>query len=76
MNNAIEAKRLVKNYPGDVRALDGLSFSVAEAVFSCPIAVPPSRSVLAASTLADPLQAMSSAAPRHATARIIVERAL
>jgi ABC-2 type transport system ATP-binding protein len=30
MNNAIEAEGLVKNYPGGVRALDGLSFSVAE----------------------------------------------
>ncbi len=30
MNNAIEAQRLVKNYPGGVRALDGLSFGVAE----------------------------------------------
>jgi ABC-2 type transport system ATP-binding protein len=30
MNNAIEAEGLVKNYPGDVRALDGLSFGVAE----------------------------------------------
>ncbi len=30
MNNAIEAQGLVKNYPGDVRALDGLSFGVAE----------------------------------------------
>src|SRR5919108_3838198 len=30
MNNAIEATGLVKNYPGDVRALDGLSFAVAE----------------------------------------------
>ena len=30
MSNAIEATGLVKNYPGDVRALDGLSFGVAE----------------------------------------------
>jgi ABC-2 type transport system ATP-binding protein len=30
MTPAIEAQGLVKTYPGDVRALDGLSFSVAE----------------------------------------------
>ena len=30
MSNAIEATGLAKNYPGDVRALDGLSFGVAE----------------------------------------------
>jgi ABC-2 type transport system ATP-binding protein len=30
MNHAIEADGLVKTYPGDVRALDGLSFSVEE----------------------------------------------
>ena len=28
MNAAIEAEGLVKTYPGDVRALDGVSFSV------------------------------------------------
>jgi ABC-2 type transport system ATP-binding protein len=28
MTNTIEARALVKNYPGDVRALDGLSFAV------------------------------------------------
>ena len=30
MTSAIEAEGLVKTYPGDVRALDGLSFSVEE----------------------------------------------
>jgi ABC-2 type transport system ATP-binding protein len=30
MGNAIEARELVKTYPGDVRALDGLSFVVGE----------------------------------------------
>ena len=30
MTSAIEAEGLVKTYPGDVRALDGLSFSVQE----------------------------------------------
>jgi ABC-2 type transport system ATP-binding protein len=28
--NAIEARDLVKTYPGDVRALDGLTFAVEE----------------------------------------------
>ena len=30
MSPAIEATDLIKTYPGDVRALDGLSFSVEE----------------------------------------------
>ena len=50
MPNAIEARELVKHYPPDVRALDGVTFTVPEGtVFGLsartgPASPPPSRS--------------------------------